>query len=645
MPSREVAATNHASPLVLGIVGLIILLLSPVPSSGEEDIASLTGLSHELGVLESEELVFSASKRVEAVHAAPMAISVVTSDRIDSIPARYLPQVLRLLPGVDVLQITRTEFTVGIRGFANQGNFRPRDVLVLVDGRTIYDHFSGNIEWEILDIFPQDVAKIEVIRGGGSAVHGANAARGVINILTKPPEAVSPFESQTTVATRNGFRQRIAAGGTSSPYAWTLSGGFDQADLWDRFDNRSLSDDRGEQTWRFHTQGERRLGSGGVLRAIAGLNHGKILQHNTSGSLVDNHQLTRHVQLEYERPSLSVRSFWNSRDVDKYSVAFGTLSSQKYENMYDLETVYRIREIGRHSLSIGGNTRYTAVKSRDLLGEVGQFTAGVFADEQFNATDRVLLRIAGRLDYHQETHYQFSPRAGLTFQIRPEHFLKGSMSLGYRTPTISNNFFDFLVGPSRIVGNRDLKAEESLWYEVGYLWQSGIGVTAGLDTYYMTSKNLIEAALVPPLISFSNSDERVAGYGGELWAEYRLRPSVRVIANYSHSHFRQGSQDIDLTSPHKANAGVLISGGSRVTGAVTAHFVAATTSPFSISGSGIGGEPVDSYVVANASLACRVTDVVGVRIDLFNLTNSIHREFSLGEEIPIEVNATLQITL
>jgi outer membrane receptor for ferrienterochelin and colicin len=570
----------------------VSLFFCPAPSHGAEDVASLPGLSYELAVLESEELVFAASKRVEAVHTAPMAISIVTAERIDSIPARYLPQVLRLLPGVDVLQITRSEFTVGIRGFANQGNFRPRDVLVLVDGRTIYDHFSGNIEWEILDIFPQDVAKVEVIRGGGSAIHGANAARGVINILTKPPEAVSPFEAQTTVATRNGFRQRLAAGGASSPYSWTVSGGFDQSDLWDRFENRSLSDDRGEQTWRVHTQGERRLDSGGVMRAIAGLNHGKIRQHNTSGTLVDNHQSTRHIQIEYERPSLSVRSFWTARDVDK-----------------------------------------------------GQFTAGVFADEQFNATDRLLLRIAARLDHHPETRGQISPRAGLTYQMHPEHLVKGSVSLGYRNPTISNNFFDFPVGPSRIVGNRDLKPEESLWYEVGYLWQSGIGVTAGLDTYYVTSNDLIEASFVPPLVSFSNSDEDVAGYGGELWAENRLRPSVRVIANYAHSHFRQDSQDIDLTSPHKANAGLLISGASRVTGAITAHFVAATISPFSISGSGIGGEPVDSYVVANAFLAYRVTDLVGVKLDVFNLTNSVHREFSLGEEIPIEVNATIQITL
>ncbi len=625
-----------------------VTLIHEPSHAEEEQVMEARGLSHELAVLESEEMVYSASKRLEAVNTAPMAVSVVTADRIEALPARYLPQILRLLPGLDVLQLTRTEFTVGIRGFANQGNFRPRDVLVLVDGRTIYDDFSGNLEWEILDIFPQDVAKIEVIRGGGSAIHGANAARGVINIITKPPQAVSGFEADTTVATRSGFRQRIATSAASGPYAWTMSGGFDQADLWDRFENRSLADDRGERTWRVHTVGERQLDAMAVLRLDAGVNHGRIIQHNTSGSLVDNHQTTNHVQLEYEHPSLSIRSFWNARDVDKFSIRTGSLSSQKTENLYDLETVYRVREMGRHSLSVGGDARYTSVKSQDLLGEVGQFTAGVFADEQFNATDRFLIRIAGRLDYHQETHYQFSPRTGLTYQIHPEHFIKGSVSVGYRTPTLSNNFFNFPLSPppTRIVGNRDLKPEESIWYEVGYLWQSARGFTAGLDTYYVSSKNLIESSFVPPLVSFSNASEKVTGGGGELWGEYRVRPSIRLIANYAHARFRQGSQEIDLTSPHKVNAGVLFTGPTRVTGAVTCHFVARTTSPFAISGSGIGGEPVDSYVVVNAFVGYRLTDAVSLRIETYNLTNNIHREFPpLGEEIPFELNATLQLTL
>jgi len=645
--SRKGAEVQWSRMRLGSLLAVAAVTLAHEPSHAEEQIAEVRSLSHELAVLESEEMVYSASKRLEAVNTAPMAVSVMTADRIEAIPARYLPQILRLLPGVDVLQITRTEFTVGIRGFANQSNFRPRDVLVLVDGRTIYDDFSGNIEWEILDIFPQDVAKIEVIRGGGSAIHGANAARGVINIITRPPEAVPGLETDTTVATRNGFRQRVATSAASGPYAWTLSGGFDQADLWDRFDNRSLSDDRGERTWRVHTVGERRLDAMTALRLDAGLNHGRILQHNTSGSLVDNHQTTSHLQLEYEHPSLSVRSFWNARDVDKFSTRTGALSSQKTENLYDLEAVYHIRELGRHSLSLGSDARYTSVKSLDLLGEVGQFTAGVFADEQFNATNRFLVRIAGRLDYHQETHYQFSPRAGVTYQLHPEHFIKTSVSVGYRTPTLSNSFFNFPLSPppTRIVGNRDLKPEESTWYEVGYLWQSARGFTAGLDTYYVSSKNLIESSFVPPLVSFSNSSERITGVGGELWGEYRLRPSVRLIANYAHSHSRQGSQDIDLTSPHKVNAGVLFSGPSRVTGGVTGHFVAATTSPFAIPGSGIGGEPVDSYVVLNAFLGCRLTDSVSVRIDAFNVTNNIHREFSLGEELPFELNATLRISI
>lgn len=232
----------------------------------------------------------------------------------------------------------------------------------------------------------------------------------------------------------------------------------------------------------------------------------------------------------------------------------------------------------------------------------------------------------------------------MTYRLHPEHFLKVSVSLGYRSPTISNTFFDFPVGPFRIVGNRDVDPEETLWYEVGYLWQSVHGFAAGLDTFYVTSKDLI-VSTAPPAITFANAREEITGGGGELWAEYRLRPSVRLIANYSHSHFRQDARDIDLTAPHKVNAGVLVAGPGRVTGAVTGHFVSSTTSPFSIPGTGFGGEPVDAYVVVNAFVAYRVSDAAIVRIDAFNLTNNVHQEFSIGEEIPVEVNATLRIPL
>src|SRR3990172_2985221 len=79
-------------------VAVTAVTLAHEPSHAEEQIAEVRSLSHELAVLESEEMVYSASKRLEAVNTAPMAVSVMTADRIEAIPSRYLPPVLRLLP-------------------------------------------------------------------------------------------------------------------------------------------------------------------------------------------------------------------------------------------------------------------------------------------------------------------------------------------------------------------------------------------------------------------------------------------------------------------------------------------------------------------------------------------------------------------
>jgi hypothetical protein len=161
----------------------------------------------------------------------------------------------------------------------------------------------------------------QVIRGGGSAIPSANAARGVINII-EASRAVSRRGrcSRDQAGSGNACHERCVG-----PYAWTLSG-FDQADLWDRFDNRSLSNDQGGGRGAC-TVGERRLDAMTALRHDAGLNHGRILQLYASArwSATANGD---HLQLECE-PRRCPSDRLECRDVDKFRVRTGSLSSQK----------------------------------------------------------------------------------------------------------------------------------------------------------------------------------------------------------------------------------------------------------------------------------------------------------------------------
>jgi outer membrane receptor for ferrienterochelin and colicin len=611
-------------------------------SRDRETFGGMTpGLYNEIAFLGSENLVYTASKRYEALRTAPVAVTVIPRDHLLSLDGRYLPQILRLYPGMDIIQVTRSEFVVDIRGVASNTVFRPRDVLVLVDNRTVYDDYSGGVEWETLSIFPEDVGRIEIIRGAGSAIHGANAARGVINIITRPPEAISMFESDTTFIER-GFRQRVGGSFLGEEYSLKLTGGYDESDLWNRFKGFSLKDIESARTWRFNGTVARHLSDRAELRLNSGINTGKLLQHTSSGTLVDNDQTTSHVQMEYEAPVLSIRSFWNYRTLETRDLEVPGIITERTQQTYDLEFIRRFTSVGRNSLSLGGDARYSTVKADSAGGEHGQYTAGIFVDDQYNISPNFLIRLAGRLDNHQYADYRFSPRVGAAYRIDPNNTIKVSYSVGYRLPTLSNNFLDFPIsaGPNTffLKGNKDLKPEQSVWYEAGYINENITGLTIGVDLFYVITDNLIRSERIPPnVFSFTNVEGKVKGGGTEVWAQYELTNTVRFLANYSYNKYHEGPSDVSTTAPHKANAGILFTNFYKFTGAVTLHYID--------SASGIFGTTEDSlprYYLVNVFLGYQFSDQWSARLAALNITDNNHREMgAIGEEISADISLTI----
>ena len=127
--------------------------------------------------------ITSVSKTPEAVWNTPAAIFVVTNEDIARSGATSIPDALRLVPGVEVARIdTSSNWVVGIRGFGDQFS---KSVLVLIDGRSAYTPLWAGVHWPIQDTLLEDVDRIEVIRGPGGTIWGANAQNGVINIITK----------------------------------------------------------------------------------------------------------------------------------------------------------------------------------------------------------------------------------------------------------------------------------------------------------------------------------------------------------------------------------------------------------------------------------------------------------------------------
>src|SRR5665213_715362 len=126
--------------------------------------------------------VTTASKEPEQVWQTPAAIYVLTQEDIRRSGATTIPEVLRLVPGVEVAQADSDHWSVSIRGF---GAVLASKLLVLIDGRTLYTPLFAGVYWEVQAAPLEDIERIEVIRGPGGAIWGANAVNGVINIITK----------------------------------------------------------------------------------------------------------------------------------------------------------------------------------------------------------------------------------------------------------------------------------------------------------------------------------------------------------------------------------------------------------------------------------------------------------------------------
>ena len=149
----------------------------------------------------------------ETVSRTPAAVSVVTQDDIKRSGARNIPEALRLVPGLDVAQIDSSEWAVSARGFNDQS---ANKLLVLEDGRSIYTPLFSGVFWDVQDTMMENIDHIEVVRGPGATVWGANAVNGVINIITKSAEDTQGWLVSGAAARSNAVLRMFVTAGKSA---------------------------------------------------------------------------------------------------------------------------------------------------------------------------------------------------------------------------------------------------------------------------------------------------------------------------------------------------------------------------------------------------------------------------------------------
>ena len=174
-----------------------LLLAAIIPASSQAQSSDITQLSLEQ-LSQAHISISSFGRKDEDLWQTPAAVFVITREDIEQSSASALPELLRMVPGVQVAQLTASTWAISVRGFNSAFSNK---LLVLVDGRSVYSEIFSGTQWDQIDLPLDNVERIEVIRGPGAVVWGANAVNGVINIITRHPRA-----TQGLLVTTSGSR-------------------------------------------------------------------------------------------------------------------------------------------------------------------------------------------------------------------------------------------------------------------------------------------------------------------------------------------------------------------------------------------------------------------------------------------------------
>ena len=549
------AQTSDHAPLQTALLrritlGLLLcgsLLAGPAQAASDTETAKLP---EDLTNLSLDSLmniqVTSVSKRAENLSEAAAAAYVLTGDEIRRSGVRSLPEALRLVPGLTVAQVDAHTWAVAARGF----NGTVSDKLeVLLDGRSLYTPFFSGVFWDEKNTFMQDIDRIEVIRGPGATLWGANAVNGVINIVTK-----SAGDTQGTLVEAggggeiNGFAGvrhggKLGDSGHYRAYVQTFRYGENQRvsgaganDAWDQTQAGFRTDWSSGEKDRFTVQGDVYDGS------IDTLLETRMEGHNLIG---------RWTRILSDTSDMSLQFFYDHYKRDAPSP---TVSYVEERDTYDIDFNHRFRWRPKHEILWGGGYR----RSSDDIAAVGilQFvpdnltveTVNLFVQDQIDVTDKLKVTVGSKFEDNDFTGFEVQPSARFAYLLDDTRTVWGAVSRAVRTP---NRLDHSLSAPPFLINSTDFESEVVIAYELGYRTQLRDNLSLDTALYYNQYDKLrgINNSVAPPTISNEGEGD---GYGIEISALWVVNDRWRINAGYNFQHLnidpKSGSSDTSIES-------------------------------------------------------------------------------------------------
>ena len=537
------------------LLGVLVALPCAANNAGAVPLDQLKRMSPE--ELMNVEIT-SVSRTEESLRDAAAAVAVVTRETIRRSGATNIPDALRLVPGIHVGEQTASAWAVSARGFSNLNSEK---LLVLSDTRSIYTPLVSGVGWDAQDYLLDDVERIEVIRGPGAALWGANAVNGVINITTRSArdthgtylEAAAGSFDRASIGARYGGE---TAGGVNyrvfARYMErdeTKNQAAPNDDAWNMGHLGFRTDWDGAANDSFTVQGDAYAGEAGQLTPAITVIGRPGPQGPLELKLSGGNVLARWRRDTAEDADMQLRAYYSYERRDDPSYL---------DTLHTFDIDFQRRFVAGTSHDIVWGVAYRVTQNRNSEGELfrldpEQSTDHLFSgfvQDQLSLTDSLRLTLGTKLEHNDFSGFEAQPSVRLAWTVNDAQTLWAAISRAVRTPTrferdIAIDVSDPAANPViRLLGNEDFQAEELIAYEAGWRWRPLTVMSLDLALFYNDYDKLASLELgtpfidpadgrtVIPILNKNQMDGRT--YGAELLVEWQPIDAWRLTASYSH---------------------------------------------------------------------------------------------------------------
>lgn len=521
--------------------------------------------------------VTTPSRMPEPAGTVPAAIFVITQEDIRRSGATSIPEALRLAPGVQVSRISAGTWSIGIRGFSDRLS---RSMLVLIDGRAVYSPLFAGTYWETQDTVMTDIDRIEVIRGPGGTLWGANAVDGIINIITKATKdtqglmvtAVAGSEDRAGGSVRYGGQ---VGDGTYRAYAK----GFDRGpefhpdgqnyDGWRAGQAGFRSDLTFSNSRALTIQGDAYDGRLGEHATLPLYTPPYSFSTNVNAPLSGGNVLARFSAPAGSKSDIQIQTYFDRTSRDEIPVA-------ETRNTFDVDFQQTWRRWARQTAVWGAGYRVSGdsiTAQAPTAFEPASRTDSlytVFAQDEFVVVpDRWRVTAGAKLEHNDYSGFEVQPSVRALWTPASSTTFFAAITRAVRTPSRVETDYTTtsLVSAGalptfvRLVPNPDFVAEKLVAYEIGYRGQPTSRVSVTVSTFYNRLTDTLSTELLTAFVENDGVNPRRlilpvdfanglhgSSYGGELTADARPAPWWRLTANYSYLNVQMtknpGSKDV-----------------------------------------------------------------------------------------------------